>query len=108
MESHPDHCELCERAVSELTRHHLIPRTRHKSKKNKKLFDRSEVKHRILWICRACHDNIHAVLTEKELERSYNTFEQLAAHPEIRKFTDWIRTKPETMGMRVKTSRNLK
>jgi Fe-S oxidoreductase len=104
----PPTCELCGRAVEVLTRHHLIPRTRHKNKKNKKLFERSDVKSRILWICQACHDTIHSVLTEKELERTYNTPEALAAHPEIKKFTDWIRTKPESFGVKVKESRRMR
>lgn len=106
MSDQPAKCELCERALA-LTRHHLIPRTRHKNKKNKNTFDRADVKGRIAWVCRACHDNIHAVLTEKELERRYNTLEELAAHPKIQKFTNWIRTKPETEGVRVKDSRQL-
>jgi Fe-S oxidoreductase len=104
--SKPVQCALCERNVAFLTRHHLIPRTRHRNKKNKKLFDREKV-HEVIWICRACHDNVHAVLTEKELERNYSTLELLAAHPEVKKFTDWIRNKPETAGVRVKTSRRL-
>jgi len=101
-------CELCGRPVESLTRHHLVPRTRHKNKKNKQLFDRKEVKQRIAWICRACHDNIHAVLTEKELERSYNSLETLAQHPDVKKFTDWVRDKPPTLGFNAKTSRTLK
>jgi len=104
----PEKCELCERSVEILTRHHLIPRTRHKNKRNKKLFGRDDVKTRILWICRACHDNVHAVVSEKELERDYNTFEKLAAHPDVQKFSDWIGTKPETFGIGVKTSRKLR
>ena len=59
-------CDLCGRIVSERERHHLIPRTRHKNKRNKKLFDRREVHERLAMLCKPCHKTIHAVLTEKE------------------------------------------
>lgn len=89
-------CDLCERSVPEVTRHHLIPRTRHKNKKNKKIFSREEVRERLIMLCRLCHRNIHAQLTEKQLEYDYNTIEKLLEHPEIKKFTDWIKNKPLT------------
>lgn len=88
-------CELCNREVSHLTRHHLIPRTRHANKRNKRDFDRSEVKTRIAWLCRPCHNHVHALFTEKTLERDFNTLESLATHPEVARFVNWIKTKPE-------------
>lgn len=87
-------CELCGRAVPQLTRHHLIPRTRHKNKRNQRDFTRTEVKTRIALICRACHNQIHALFTEKTLERQFNTLESLTQHPEIARFIQWIKTKP--------------
>ena len=83
-------CELCERFVKRLTKHHLIPKTRHKNKRNKKNFDRQEVKDRVLWVCRECHNHIHQIFTNKELEYDYNTKEKLISHPEIAKFIAWI------------------
>ena len=94
-------CALCERKDVEVTRHHLIPRTRHKNKRNKKIFDREEVRTRLADLCRPCHKFIHSVLSEKDMEFDYNTVEQLAGHPEIRKFVEWVRTKPP--GLRVRT-----
>ena len=38
---------------------------------------------------------IHAVLTEKQLEREYNTIELLLNHAEIAKFVSWIKNKPD-------------
>ena len=96
---------MCGRAGEELTRHHLIPRTRHKNKKNKRDFSRSEMQGRVIMICRPCHKNVHAVLTEKELEAGYNTLERLAAHPGVRKFTDWVKTKPAGAAVRVRESK---
>jgi hypothetical protein len=86
-------CELCGRAARELTRHHLIPRTRHKNKRNKKMFDRQEI-HRTVDLCRPCHRHIHATLDNKTLEREYNTVEALLSHPDIGRFVAWIRDKP--------------
>jgi hypothetical protein len=85
-------CAICQR-VETLTRHHLIPRTRHSNRRNKRDFDRERV-HQTVGICRPCHSQIHALLTEKELERQWNTVERLLEHPEIRRFAVWIASKP--------------
>lgn len=86
-------CGLCGRTVERLTRHHLVPRTRHKNKKNKKTFDRQEI-HRTVGLCPPCHRHIHAVLDNKELERDYNTLEALRSHPDVERFVTWVSKKP--------------
>lgn len=96
---YPGTCELCGRSHIEVTRHHLIPRTRHTNKRNKKVFEREEVRTRVAWLCRACHSFAHSVLTEKQMEQDYNTIGRLLDHPDIRKFVTWVRTKPP--GLRV-------
>ena len=45
-------------------------------------------------MCRPCHSQIHALLSEKQLEREYNTIAKLKEHPGVAKFSDWIATKP--------------
>lgn len=85
-------CVICGR-LERLTRHHLIPRTRHANKRNKREFDRRVVKVTV-GICRPCHSQIHAVLSEKELERDWNTIDRLRSHPEVAKFAAWIASKP--------------
>jgi len=90
----PDRCELCGREVARLTRHHLIPRTRHSNRRNKRDFDRFEVHERVAWLCRPCHDHVHAVLSEKTLEREFNTLGALREDPEIDRFVAWISTRP--------------
>jgi 5-methylcytosine-specific restriction endonuclease McrA len=85
-------CVICGREET-LTRHHLIPRTRHHNKRNKREFER-EVVRQVVGICRPCHSQIHALLSEKELEREYNTIAKLKAHPGVAKFAEWIATKP--------------
>ncbi|HEY1170310.1 MAG TPA: hypothetical protein VGH19_02970 [Verrucomicrobiae bacterium] len=87
-------CELCEREECVLTKHHLIPQARHANKRNKREFDRVEVKQRVTWICRPCHNHVHNLFTEKVLEREYNTLESLKAHPEVAKFIGWIKNRP--------------
>jgi len=86
-------CDLCGRQVDGLTKHHLIPKTRHTNKGNKKKFSREEVRDRVAYFCRDCHVQIHAVLTEKELETEYNTLELLLTQPDIKVFVDWIKCK---------------
>ena len=88
-------CELCGRLVSSLTKHHLIPKARHANKRNQLVFDRHEVRHRLAWFCRPCHNHVHALFTEKVLEREFNTLALLAAHPDVMKFISWIRGKPD-------------
>jgi len=34
------------------------------------------------------------MLSEKEMEFSYNTIEALRQHPDIARFADWLATKP--------------
>jgi hypothetical protein len=92
-------CAICARAET-LTKHHLIPRTRHPNKKNKRDFDRRAVKQTV-GICRMCHSQIHRLLTEKQLEREWNSVEKLRTHPELMKFAHWIAEKPR--GFRCRT-----
>jgi len=95
-------CALCERS-ERLTRHHLVPRCRHHNKKNKREFDRVTVK-KTVGLCRPCHSQLHALFTEKELERNLHQIEVLKNHPEVARFASWIRAKP--VGFRVPTRRS--
>lgn len=97
-------CAICGRKET-LTRHHLIPRTRHPNKRNKREFERHLVKQTV-GICRPCHSQIHAVLTEKELERDWNTAEKLRSHPEVRKFAEWIADKPPGFKPQIRSQRD--
>ena len=83
------HCEMCGREC-ELTFHHLIPRTCHKTKWFKKNFTRDELQKGIN-ICRDCHDAVHKFITEKELGRNYNTLESLMEHDKVLGFVKWIK-----------------
>lgn len=96
-------CELCGRA-ERLSKHHLIPQSRHHNKRNKKQFSREDVRQRIAWLCRPCHSNLHALLDNKELEREYNTIERLSRHPGVARFSAWISKRPP--GTKVPIRRN--
>jgi hypothetical protein len=86
-------CPLCRRAIAgPCNRHHLIPVS--KGGKNTPTI----LLHKI------CHDKIHAVFTEVELKRYYQTIEKLQQHEEIEKFIQWVGKKePEFYDKSVKT-----
>lgn len=78
-------CPLCLRPIPAEVRqswHHLVPRL-----KGGKHGPRIRV-HQI------CHNEIHATLTEAELAREFSTPETLRAHPDLRRFLDWVANKP--------------
>lgn len=54
------------------------------------------MRERIAWMCRPCHKQVHALFSEKELERSFDTLAKLAAHPEVERFVRWVREKPDS------------
>jgi len=76
------HCSCCGRAITQISKHHLIPRSRHHNKKVKHNFARTSLQ-QIASICEPCHNQIHAVFTEKELERNHYNLENIKSHPEI-------------------------
>lgn len=85
-------CPLCERRIPAAQRdaHHLVPRSRGGV--------RTEFLHRI------CHRQIHALFTETELARQYHSVEALLSHPEVIRFVNWVRTKPEGFFERTRKS----
>ena len=100
-------CELCGRPGVLLTRHHLIPRTRHTNKRARQSTTREERQH-VALLCRPCHSQIHALFTEKQLERDFPALALLAAHPDVARFVDWIREKPAGFRPATKTSPTIK
>lgn len=87
-------CELCRRVGAPLTRHHLLPQSRHNKPRFQRQFTKEDGKTRIAMLCKACHSCVHSVLSEKELEQGYNTLEALAGHTEVAKFVAWVAGKP--------------
>ena len=97
--------ELCGRNISNLTQHHLIPRTRHRNKRIQKQFSRSEMQTRILWVCRPCHSHIHTVLSEKDLASRFNNRTTLLQHADIQRFVEWLGNRPAGLKPHVKRGR---
>ena len=92
-----DHfCPLCGRELGSVNidRHHLVPKTF----KGKEQFP----------IHKICHRKIHSAFTERELLRSYHTWEALRSHEEIRAFIDWVAKKPPDFYTRTYTSNDKK
>ena len=89
-------CPICERNIpnSQKDAHHLIP----KSKGGKA----TQYLHRI------CHRQIHALFTETELATQLNTAIALKNHPDMEKFIQWVRTKPDSFYERTSKSLRLK
>ena len=92
-------CEICLRE-KKLTKHHLIPVSRHKNKKIKAAYSKEELKLTIE-ICRECHNQIHALISEKEMAENFNTFDKLLNHEAVARFTCWIREKSPASRIRV-------
>ena len=86
-------CELCERTVDILTRHHLIP----KSIKRKR---------ETILVCLSCKDTIH-IIPNKDLAKHYNTLETLKAAPELITYMKWIKKqKRDRVTIRTKKRKN--
>lgn len=81
-------CEMCSRET-ELTFHHLIPKTCHKNSWFKKNFTRDDMK-RGINVCNECHFAVHKFISEKELGRNFNTLEKIMEHKLVRGFVEWI------------------
>ena len=83
-----------------LTKHHLIPLTRHKNKKIKARFSKDQL-NEVIHICRQCHNQIHALISEKEMADTYFSLEVLLQHEGVQRFTEWVRKRQPESRIRV-------
>lgn len=85
-------CPLCDRFIppSQRDAHHLVP----KSKGGRET----------AWLHRICHRQIHALFTETELQRQYASVAALREHPEMGRFLQWVRRKPDDFYERTRKS----
>ena len=72
-------CSLCEVAPAE-SKHHLIPKARGGKDTE--------------GLCTDCHDQIHAVLTNKELLLEFGSIEKLLEFEQIKKWVAWRKKHP--------------
>ena len=89
----PPACELCARAAP-LTRHHLIPKALHDKPYVQKRYAKSQRISATLWVCRACHNQIHRLFSEKELALTYNNRDSLLSDERLATFVQWLASKP--------------
>ncbi len=87
-------CTLCDRPIPPALRdaHHLIPKSRGGVN--------------TVFLHRACHKQVHALLTETELARNYATPQALRAHPEMARFIEWFQEKPNDFNPPTRRSRS--
>lgn len=72
-------CSLCERTVSNVSLHHLVPKEeggRHGP---------------TIPLCQPCHSTIHLIFSNRELAKEYDSVEKLKAAPALKKYLNWIR-----------------
>jgi len=73
-------CELCGRDVERTTKHHLRPKHKHTDG-------------RTITVCIPCGKQIHALFTNNELKKGYDSIEKLLASEKIQKWVAWVRKK---------------
>lgn len=87
-------CPLCEREVSVLTDHHIVPKSRGGVE--------------LVAICVDCHKQVHALFDNKTLETQLNTVESLLANEQFLKYLKWVRKRPDGVIHKAKRSRGTK
>jgi ATP-dependent protease Clp ATPase subunit len=92
----PENCELCGRMVDALTEHHLYPKSQGR-RAGRKIVELPTVR-----VCRACHRQIHALFSNKQLARELDSVEKLRAHPEMEKFLEWVRKQDPNKRIKVR------
>lgn len=89
-------CELCNKNVSIITEHHLIP-----LEKGGKHF-------KIAYLCTTCHTQIHALFTNRELASRYNSLNSLKNDIRIIKFLKFIKDIPGDSYISIKKSKHVR
>jgi 5-methylcytosine-specific restriction endonuclease McrA len=74
-------CALCQRKVSMITYHHLIPK-----QKGGKHTD-------TVPLCQPCHTTLHLTFTNRQLADEYNKIDKLKAAEPLQKYLNWISSK---------------
>lgn len=90
-------CELCKRkGILKVTEHHLIPR------------EEGGKYGPTAWLCEDCHNQIHALYTNKELSALFNTIDKLERDEKISRYLSYIRKQSPTKKISIKKSRNVR
>ena len=89
-------CQLCERKIDKLTKHHLLPR------------EEGGNKEYISYICSECHRQIYALYTNKELATRLYTLDKLKNDEKISKYLKFIKKQPPSKVTTIKKSKNVR
>lgn len=81
-------CPLCGRRLT-LTFHHLIPKKLHRRPRFKRRQGKDMLA-RGIYICRDCHDGIHATYSEIELAQRFSAPEAIAEDPALARHFAWV------------------
>lgn len=95
-------CALCEREVSRLTLHHLVPREEEDHAGRKSL--NGVPSPRLAEVCSACHRQVHALYDNGRLARELSSVERLRDEPDMRRFLSWVRRQDPERRVRVHSS----
>lgn len=77
-------CPICDREMvmgASVDRHHWIPRAA-----GGRDWD---------WIHQICHRKIHTLFSETALAKSFSNAASIRAHPEMIKFIQWVKHRPQ-------------
>lgn len=80
-----------------LTFHHLIPKKVHRRQRYRRRFSREQLALGI-YLCRDCHDGIHATYSEGELAGALSSPEALAADPVLARHFAWVGRQRRRLG----------
>lgn len=85
-------CPLCRRPIPEgvpQSLHHLIPKL--KGGKGGPVILMHDI----------CHREVHAILTEAEIARDFNTPDALRTYPRLAKFAAWVTKRPPSFRSKI-------
>jgi hypothetical protein len=74
-------CALCERTVSQVTMHHLVPK------------EEGGKYSETVPLCQPCHSTLHTLFTNKELRTQFNTIAKLQSAERLQTYLHWIKSK---------------
>lgn len=83
-------CELCDREKN-LQFHHLIPKQLHSKKKFLRAHNKQYLRTYGIYICKACHKQIHKMFTHMVLGEQLNTLLKLKENEKIQNFLKWVK-----------------
>lgn len=88
-------CPIClhQWELSARSRHHLVPVSRGGA--------RGEVEN----VCRVCHDQVHVLFTNQELEKMYDSMDKLLEAEPMQRWINWVRKRKPAGGLRTRTRR---